>query len=125
MTNGNLRDGAYHNTTRQEVDQFYTYMWKWQCAFTRWTPSNQYLHEHLHTIDYRSDKITLSRFGFIGWDQKCYWGIFGVMWVKPLPVWQELNHVERVYNSGLHGSYDYKDRTTAIADLPAYNKPKV
>jgi hypothetical protein len=25
----------------------------------------------------------------VGWDRKCYWGLFGVQWVKPLPVYQE------------------------------------
>ena len=85
-------------------------MWKWQCAFTRWTPSNQYLEKHKmsgdgHTYMESNKKITLSRFGFIGWDEKCYWGLFGVMWVKPLPIWQQLDSLKTTYG-GLKGS-DY------------------
>ena len=78
-------------------------MWKWQCAFTRWTPSNQYLDKHgkSGTGEYteKNKKITLSRFGFIGWDEKCYWGLFGVMWVKPLPIWQQLDSLTKTYGS--------------------------
>ena len=62
-------------------------MWKFQCAYTRWTPTNQYLHDNPKT-NWQSSKITLARFGFVGWDEKCYWGLFGVQWVKPLPVYQ-------------------------------------
>ena len=29
MSNGAFRKGFYTNTTRQAIDQFYTYMWKW------------------------------------------------------------------------------------------------
>lgn len=89
MSNGMKREGMYHNTTRNDGDQAYTYMWKWQCAFTKWTPSNQYYVEK-PTTDFTAanSEITLERFGFIGHDKKCYWGLFGVMWIKPLPVWQ-------------------------------------
>lgn len=87
MANNAYREGLYYNTTRQDNDQFYTYMWKYQCAFTRWTPSNQFLHEH-RKYDWKSKDITLARFGFVGWDKKCYWGLFGVQWVKPLPIFQ-------------------------------------
>lgn len=30
--------------------------------------------------------MTLERFGFIGTDKKCYWGMVGVKWVTPLKV---------------------------------------
>ena len=94
ITTGGTRKAFYHNTTREDIDQFYTYMWEWQCAYTKWTPTNQYLDKHMHTVDYVNDKsITLSRFGFVGWDMKCYWGLFGVQWVKPLPVYQELSSI--------------------------------
>jgi hypothetical protein len=77
MSNNAIREGYYFNTTRKAIDQFYTYMWKYQCAFTRWTPTNQYLHDKPKT-NWNSNEITLARFGFVGWDQKCYWGLFGV-----------------------------------------------
>ena len=32
--------------------------------------------------------MELSRFGMIGTEKSCYWGLIGVQWVKPLPVWQ-------------------------------------
>lgn len=41
-----LIPGNYQNTTRKTAEQFYTYMWKHACAFSKWTPTNQYLHAH-------------------------------------------------------------------------------
>jgi len=35
-------------------------------------------------------QLDLSRFGMIGTDEKCYWGLIAVHWLKPLPVHQEL-----------------------------------
>ena len=32
--------------------------------------------------------LDLSRFGFIGHNRICSWGLIGVQWIKPLPVWQ-------------------------------------
>lgn len=39
--------GTYHNTTRNSSDQYYTYMWKFTCAVSKYVPTNQYLFEHL------------------------------------------------------------------------------
>ena len=42
---GAFDEGFYFNTTRIEKGvQYYKYMWKHACAFTKWTPSNQWLH---------------------------------------------------------------------------------
>lgn len=35
-------------------------------------------------------EITLERFGFVGTGKECYWGLIGVLWVKPLPIHQIL-----------------------------------
>lgn len=35
-------------------------------------------------------EITLERFGFVGTGKECYWGLIGVLWVKPLPIFQIL-----------------------------------
>lgn len=40
----------------------------------------------------------MTRFGFIGTQKICYWGLIGVMWVKPLPVWQYKNDSEESPN---------------------------
>ena len=32
--------------------------------------------------------MTLERFGFIGTDKKCFWGMVGVKWITPLKVEQ-------------------------------------
>lgn len=37
--------------------------WKYVCAFTKWTPSNQFLHSG---GKYDDKSMTLARFGFIG-----------------------------------------------------------
>ena len=41
---GAFEDGRYINTTRKADGQDYLYMWRHQCKFTKWTPTNQYLH---------------------------------------------------------------------------------
>lgn len=77
-------DGYYYNTTRVEKGhQYYKYMWRHACAYTKWTPSNQFLHSK-RTFD--PNTMTLERFGLIGTDKKCYWGLIGVLWKQPLPL---------------------------------------
>lgn len=50
-TQGAFDDGYYFNTTRIEDNvQYYKYMWKHACAFTTWTPSNQYLHANQNRL---------------------------------------------------------------------------
>lgn len=86
------------NTTRMqkrnentgEEAQFYKYMWKRACAFTKWVPSNQFMYANL---DYNPATMTLERFGFIGMDKKCFWGAIGVLWKRPLPVDQILPNI--------------------------------
>merc|ERR1712151_393507 len=69
----------------------YQFRWKYACAFTKWTPTNQWMHAHnangLFTA-FNPDSMTLERFGFIGTDRKCYWGMTAVFWVTPLKVTQ-------------------------------------
>lgn len=99
--------GEYQNTTRQSKEQSYTYMWRKACAFSKWVPTNQYLHAHeadalANKIDWKS--MDLSRFGFIGSEKICYWGLIAVLWVTPLPVSQELAALRDVHG-GLQGTY--------------------
>ena len=61
----------------------YEYFWKYACAFTKWTPTNQFLHAKRV---YDAKTMTLERFGFIGTDKRCYWGMVGVKWLTPLKV---------------------------------------
>ena len=63
----------------------YEFHWKYACAFTKWTPTNQFLHAGKK---YDAGTMTLERFGFIGEEKKCYWGMVGVFWVTPLKVVQ-------------------------------------
>ena len=63
----------------------YEFHWKYACAFTKWTPTNQFLHAGKK---YDAATMTLERFGFIGEEKKCYWGMVGVFWVTPLKVVQ-------------------------------------
>ena len=100
-------DGLYANTTRVTKEQSYLYMWKHACAFSKWVPTNQFLHANYEaakagTINWQEKD--LSRFGFIGSDKQCYWGLISVHWHKPLPVSQELDHLSTVYG-GLKGTY--------------------
>ena len=61
----------------------YKFYWSYACAFTKWIPSNQFLHANKV---YDSNTMTLERFGFIGSDKKCFWGMVGVKWITPLKV---------------------------------------
>ena len=61
----------------------YKFHWKYACAFTKWIPSNQFMHAGK---DYDAKTMTLERFGFIGMDKKCFWGMVGVEWLTPLRV---------------------------------------
>jgi len=45
-TGGAFEDGNYVNTTRKSDGQDYLYMWRHQFKFTKWTPTNQYLHNN-------------------------------------------------------------------------------
>ena len=64
----------------------YTYDWKYVCAFTKWTPSNQFLHsKKVYATD---GSMTLERFGFIGEARQCFWGMTGVYWKQPLKIEQ-------------------------------------
>lgn len=76
-------------------------MWRHACAFTKWIPSNQWLHEHpANPLDEASfGAIELSRFGLVGRDKRCYWGLVGVLWKRPLPIWEITgNHTPPVVN---------------------------
>ena len=72
----------------------YQFRWKYACAFTKWTPTNQWMHDqqknHQANGSFKNafdpSKMTLERFGFIGEDKKCYWGMTAVYWVTPLKV---------------------------------------
>ena len=70
----------------------YEYFWKYACAWTRWVPTNQFLHCHEQKdkdCTYDKERMTLERFGFIGMDKKCFWGMVGVKWITPLKVDQK------------------------------------
>ena len=67
----------------------YKFLWQYVCAFTKWTPTNQWLHAQetdAANLTFDPATMTLERFGFIGEDKKCYWGMTGVEWVTPLKV---------------------------------------
>ena len=53
--------GSVTTTTGKTVN--YTYYWQYVCAFTKWTPTNQFLHAKRL---YKAEEMTLERFGFIG-----------------------------------------------------------
>ena len=63
----------------------YSFKWKYACAFTKWVPSNQFINNGLR---YESASMTLERFGFIGMEKKCFWGMIGVYWKTPLKIKQ-------------------------------------
>lgn len=75
-------------------------MWRHACAFTKWIPSNQWLHEHpANPLDEASfGALELSRFGLVGRDKRCYWGLVGVLWKRPLPIWEIRGESEPVAN---------------------------
>ena len=66
----------------------YQYFWKFTCAFTKWVPTNQFMYAE-DTV-YDPTKMTLERFGFIGMDKRCFWGMVGVKWLQPLKIHQIL-----------------------------------
>ena len=74
-------------TTNGHTYKNYQYFWKYTCAFTKWTPTNQFLFAD-KTFDPAT--MTLERFGFIGTDKKCFYGMVGVKWLTPLKVEQML-----------------------------------
>ena len=81
---GATKEGAL-TTTNGHTYKNYQYFWKFVCAFTKWIPTNQYLHAGKM---YDAEQMTLERFGFIGTDKKCFWGMVGVKWITPLKVEQ-------------------------------------
>ena len=72
-------------TTNGWTYKNYQYFWKFVCAFTKWIPTNQFLNAGKTYVD---EMMTLERFGFIGTDKKCFWGMVGVKWITPLKVEQ-------------------------------------
>merc|ERR1712070_19913 len=74
----------------------YRFRWKYACAFTKWTPTNQWMHDQQTkqnangdmTTNFHPEEMTLERFGFIGTEKKCYWGMTAVFWVTPLKITQ-------------------------------------
>ena len=78
-------------TTNGHTYKNYQYFWKHVCAFTKWIPTNQYLHAGKL---YKAEEMTLERFGFIGTDKKCFWGMVGVKWITPLKVEQIPKYVQ-------------------------------
>ena len=81
---GKTTEGAL-TTTNGHTYKNYQYFWKYVCAFTKWVPTNQFLHANRK---YEEATMTLERFGFIGTDKKCFWGMVGVKWITPLKVEQ-------------------------------------
>jgi len=63
----------------------YEFKWKYACAFTKWVPTNQFIHDNQV---YDQGTMTLERFGFIGMQKKCFWGMVAVKWVTPLKIEQ-------------------------------------
>ena len=61
----------------------YQFYWKFVCAFTRWIPSNQFMNVKMEFDPY---SMTLERFGVVGIEKKCYWGMVGVKWLTPLEI---------------------------------------
>ena len=81
---GTTKEGD-KTTTNGYTYKNYQYFWKFVCAFTKWIPTNQFLHAGKN---YVAAEMTLERFGFIGTDKKCFWGMVGVKWITPLKVEQ-------------------------------------
>ena len=80
-TGGAFRQGVYFNTTRIDLNQHYVYMWQVACSYQRYSPTNQFLYAGLKRKD-----LDFSRFGLIGYDKDCFFGLIGVMWRQPVPV---------------------------------------
>ena len=79
----NDAEGATQTT--QGHTRNYSFHWQYACAFTKWVPSNQFLNANGHAT-FDPATMTLERFGFIGMNKKCFWGMVGVDWVTPLKV---------------------------------------
>lgn len=114
-------DGWYYNTTgtTDNVHKEYLYMWQHACAFTKWVPSNQFLHSGR---SFNPGTMTLERFGLIGMDRKCYWGCIGVLWKRPLPVEKVLPH--NGGGSGGNNKPKPKPKPPAPKPKPPAPKPK-
>ena len=85
-------NGALQGKRTTTSNLGYTYHWQWVCEFMTWTPTNQFIFDH-RTFDPKT--MTLHRFGMIGWNKDCYWGMTGVMWIQPLQVNQIKPHVTK------------------------------
>merc|ERR550514_2495654 len=82
-------DAALIGNTQKTSNLGYTYHWQWVCEYMTWTPTNQFIFDH-RTFDPKT--MTLHRFGMIGWNKDCFWGMTGVMWIQPLQVNQIVPH---------------------------------
>ena len=82
-------DGALIGKRTTTSNLGYTYHWQWVCEYMTWTPTNQFIFDH-RTFDPKT--MTLHRFGMIGWNKDCFWGMTGVMWIQPLQVNQIVPH---------------------------------
>jgi len=103
MSDGSFKSGLFVNTTRNDSEQSYTYMWNKKCYFKKYTPSNQYLNSLV--APYRiKEEVDYSHFGMIGHLKDCFWGLFGVTWIKPLPVFQE-HKALKSHHGYLNGTY--------------------
>ena len=100
---GDIKEPAMKGTDKEGDTQTtngltknYKFNWKYACAFTKWTPTNQWMHDQEvnknangdMTKAFNPQEMTLERFGFIGTDKKCYWGMTAVFWVTPLKITQ-------------------------------------
>ena len=80
---GKSTDKELDKQTTKGKAKNYKFTWQYVCAFTKWVPSNQFMHAGK---TYNDKSMTLERFGFIGMDKKCFWGMIGVEWITPLKV---------------------------------------
>ena len=89
---GEIAEPVHANTDTEDAEQTtqghtrnYSFHWKYACAFTKWTPTNQFIQNAANGgRTYDAGTMTLERFGFIGENKKCYWSMIGVDWVTPL-----------------------------------------
>ena len=61
----------------------YRFYWKYVCSFTKWIPTNQFLNADMEFDPY---SMTLERFGVVGIEKKCFWGLVGAKWLTPLKI---------------------------------------
>ena len=80
---GKASDKENDKTVTKGAAKNYRFHWQYACAFTKWTPTNQFIHAGKK---YSATSMTLERFGFVGQDKKCFWGMVGVDWITPLKV---------------------------------------